>query len=449
MMPEKVDLREQPAFSLALLDDAWVWRHRVVETLEVGLADHVSVTTRYQLEFPPDLVANYVGAEASEARLFLPITTRHKKVLLGFSARGPRGGPAHLLLRATIADLEAHYVTGFVQAIDDQGLQDALSYDLIRAIAAAAPATYEHFLAEAKGDRVAGLTAYVHGGIGVALTQGELRGLLQIMEPASEALASALGEPIDDRSAAENVLLAMPYLPPSGRPTSVEEVHELAEQYTDAIVGGQVEQWLLALVAEYGRRWEVILEIDAPLREPFTVQLCQERPVVIRGRSLLRHEVALDDARSYHLQVRVIDPSVRIAPGPVLRDSEGAIVGIPNLEGGRDTAELFAVYSSEPDRPTQAMAELTLQPVESVRFTATVVEVLAWFAVAAALLVSGEEALLLAKLGILTIPTTFAVALLLVREQSPVAARLMRWRKRRTLGAFLILWVVTLARLVW
>lgn len=301
-------------------------------------------------------------------------------------------------------------MTGFVQAIDDQGLQDTLSYDLTRAIAAAAPATYEHFLAEAKGDRVAGLTAYVHGGIGVALTQGELRGLLQIMEPASEALASALGEPIDDRSAAENVLLAMPYLPPSGRPTSVEEVHELAEQYTDAIVGGQVEQWLLALVADYGRRWEVILEIDAPLREPFTVQLCEERPVVIRGRSLLRHEVALDDARSYHLQVRVIDPSVRIAPGPVLRDSEGAIVGIPNLEGGRDTAELFAVYSSEPDRPTQAMAELTLQPVESVRFTATVVEVLAWFAAAAALLVSGEEALLLAKLGILTIPTTFAVS---------------------------------------
>jgi hypothetical protein len=48
----------------------------------------------------------------------------------------------------------------------------------------------------------------------------------------------------------------------------------------------------------------------------------------------------------------------------------------------------------------------------------------------------------------LVVPTSFIVALLLVREQTSLAARLQRWARLRLLGEMSALWVITIHRLL-
>lgn len=72
---------------------------------------------------------------------------------------------------------------------------------------------------------------------------------------------------------------------------------------------------------------------------------------------------------------------------------------------------------------------------------------MAWLAVLSAWLVPGGQDLV-GALGVLTLPTTFAVALVLIRDQSSLAARLQR-RTRFVLSAAIgVLWVVALVRLL-
>ncbi len=54
----------------------------------------------------------------------------------------------------------------------------------------------------------------------------------------------------------------------------------------------------------------------------------------------------------------------------------------------------------------------------------------------------------MATLGIATVPTTFAVALALVRETSSLSSRLREWARFRLLFEVAVLWVITFVRAV-
>jgi hypothetical protein len=130
---------------------------------------------------------------------------------------------------------------------------------------------------------------------------------------AASTLAHGLGEPREPTSSSENVLLAVPYL--EDRPGSGREIEQIVRSYTTAVETAAVAGYdvgLLVALAEYGRRWEVIVETQLSVREPSTITLVEDRPLDLRGGWSHQH-VALNDARTFHAQFHVIDHAVEIA----------------------------------------------------------------------------------------------------------------------------------------
>jgi len=84
-----------------------------------------------------------------------------------------------------------------------------------------------------------------------------------------------------------------------------------------------------------------------------------------------------------------------------------------------------------------------------VRATLAFVAVLAWMAVAAAAIIRPDDQNnLVDALALLTVPTTFAVALVLFREATSLAARLQRFARVLLGVAIALLWSIELGRLV-
>lgn len=316
---------------------------------------------------------------------------------------------------------------------------------LLEGICVFTPGVAEAF--DALHDRpLPGLVAYLSDGLSFAVSEQDVCKWSKWQDEAASTLASALREPPRPYSSSERVLLALPMMEP--RPTSSDDVDHVVKRYVTAIRHLQEadDQPLLDALADYGRRWEVIVETVVPLGEPSTVTLLEDRPLGLQRDGSCTQRVVMGDARSFHLEARVTDHTVEIADFQV-HDLDGEILGVPRLEAARQTSESLALYSSQPDRPFHADVTLWLRPVTEVRATAWLVLGLAWLAVLGAWLVPGGQDLV-GALGVLTLPTTFAVALVLIRDQSSLAARLQR-RTRFVLSAAIgVLWVVALVRLL-
>ncbi len=164
------------------------------------------------------------------------------------------------------------------------------------------------------------------------------------------------------------------------------------------------------------------------------------------GKGWTRQRVALGDARSAHAQFHLADHAVEIH-GFDVRDPQGRLRGVPYIQGVRETPEALALYSGDPDRPYYVDVELSLRPATDLRVVTVALEVLIVLATAVAISARGRD--LTATLGLLAVPTTFSVALLLVRERSSLAARLQRFSRLRLLLEVGALWAVVLARIAW
>lgn len=447
---EVVDLTNDTAFTLALLEDTWAWRQRLVEVLELRSTEHVLLTSTYQLELLPDLVAPFLDgrtparAGVCRAKVLLPITTREKGPLLAFAARGPTGSAAHLHLRSQIASVQAEYVQQVVTSSPGRDqLEICLTPDLALAISAASTGGAREY------DRIMGDGArrrYLADALDLAISPADLERWRSRTAHVGTVLATALPDEPDPYSTSEDILLALPYL--RRPPGSVDEIDALVERYAVGVeeahrVG---DTFLLRLLAEYGRRYEMMIEVDVPLGEPFSVELVEERPVDVRhGRSKFRFN--LSDARTGHLQVRSRDTAVRIASFGA-RSSDGVDVATNTFEGIRRTPELIALYSARADRPYYVDITLRLRVALDVLVPALLVLALAiCAAVVAALIPRSDE--LPAGLGLIVVPTTFAVAVLLAREQTSLASRLLRPLRLALAVAVIALWAVAALRLPW
>jgi hypothetical protein len=441
-----VDLSDHTDFTFALLDDTWAWRHRLVERFTLGSVWDARVESTYQIEMPSALMASFLPAReprAEAVRALLPVTTRSKQILLGFGIRA-EGGGAHRLSRLSIASIQAEYLTRLVRAHPlAQRLQPGLAPPLLEAIGLFMPAVYRQFDPEVSGSPDA-VAAYLTAGLGFPVSPDNTQHWLDRLRSPRQLLVDALEEPPDDTSSSENVLLAIPSM--AAKPHSTHDVSELVERYSASVetaaAGGQD---ILAVLGEYGRRWEVIVEMEVPLHAPTTVTIIEQRRLgpLRRGRTVQRF--ALGDARTGHAEFHVSDHAVVLAKNYGVKDLLGRTVAVPIIEDVRDTSESLALYSSDPTRPYYVDVELRLKPAFAIRAVTWALLLLVYSATVAALLVDGPDKT--DALGVLSVPTTFAVALLLVREQSSLAARLQRlWRFLLLMGTAL-LWTVVLVRL--
>lgn len=377
------------------------------------------------------------------------ISSRPKRLLLGFEAEGPDKAPAHVLLREVIARLQAQRVD---QLWGAAGLDRAgLPLHLLEAIGLFTPGPFEEVEANYPDSTVEVLEAYLEESLGPQIAPAEQ--VARWLEELSEVRALlrsdvVLGDAV--LSPAENPLLAMPYLPRGRRPCNPDSITRLVREYVAAVERlASHAPGLLAVIADYGRRWDVVLETVVPLHGPFTVKLREDRPIQVDSDGALQHQLGLGEARSFHLEVRVADPSFEVRGEPRVATPDGEPIGIPLLEGVRFTSELFAAYSSEPGRPDVGEVVVPLAPVKALRWTTRGVEFLAWGALVAtviAAITGGDD--IVERLGVVAIPTTFAVALLVVREQTPLAERLMAGPKVRALVATALLWAALIPRAV-
>lgn len=241
------------------------------------------------------------------------------------------------------------------------------------------------------------------------------------------------------------MLWALPRLEP--RPGSLDVVDDVVRRYAAAVEAAHRlgDGALLRVLAEYGRRWEVIVEAEVPQGRPSTVTLSEDRPQHLTLLSRCAHDLALDDAPSYHVEVTATGGAVEIATArPV--DRRGERVALTAFDGQRMSPELCALYASDPERSEPAQLQLRLRPAAEARWPGWLFEAVAVAAAWAATRIDGRRSDVVAALALLVVPTTLAAAVLAVRAQTPLAARVQRWPRRRLLAEVAGLWVVTLAK---
>ena len=143
-------LHNEHELAFTLLDDPTSWRERVVEKVVVEDADYVSVSSSYQIRLPSRVIRRwYPDVETGTLiRLLLPLTTRHKAVLLDVDLVASPGHHCALLLKHQLARVQTNYMTWAARPRRD-GLLDLPDADeMLYAISAYSPAIWDHFLAE-------------------------------------------------------------------------------------------------------------------------------------------------------------------------------------------------------------------------------------------------------------------------------------------------------------
>lgn len=465
-----MDLTESWEATIRLLDEPWAWRQRVTEEIELASARHARVTATYQVELSPAHLSTLVGRRRPTAvRVLLPVTTRPKGLLFRLQVAGPDDSPALLLRRIDIAAFQAEYLTRLVLTSNARHHFTGLPEGLFEALSVFTPALARHFDASYRTfvDRAVSavlrrfdreehsgrrsqrrsLAAYLTDGLGLQVGTSDVGRWFGELAPCRDHLAAALGDRPDRFSSSENILWALPRL--DRLPESIAVVDGVVRRYAAAVAAAERldDRPLLRVLAEYGRRWEVIIEAEVPQGRPSTAVITEDRPQRLSMRSRCRHDLGLNDAPSYHVEVTASAGAVEIASArPV--DRHGRRIAVAAFDGQRMTPELCALYASDPDRADDAQLRIRLRPAADVRWPGWLFELLAVSAAGAAWKVEGTFEHVVAALALLVVPTTLAAALLSVRAQTPLAARVQRWPRRRLLVEVAVLWAIAVAQVL-
>lgn len=434
-----LDLRSCHELTFRLLDDARSWKERLVHEIELGDSDHVRATSTYQVRLPLDLIQKFAPEARSGdvARLLLPLTVRPKELLLDVHLRGPNGSPCFLLLREEGAWLQAEYLS---RLADDPGAAE-VTQALWFGICSYTPALWRSH-STGRGRRDAAIARYLNGNLAVHVEQRDVGRWLAALEPARLLLLDALGEEPEPDSAAECMLLALPFM--ELKPVKVQAIDDLVHQFDGTVrsMKGPTRE----VLAEYGRRWEVLLEVAVPVEEACSVSLSERRPWPAARARTLEQQIPFGDAKTTHVEIRSADHDV-VMQGPWFSDLAGLKGEFAVGDAVRDTADAASIYASGPNRSYLACIRIRVRVRRARRM------LIGWLlvmiaAAATTALALPEDQQLVDSLALLTFPLTLAGAVVLSRETSDLAERLLR-RWRLALGlAILGLWCLTLARLL-
>ncbi len=440
------------ALVTALLTDN-VWRERIVEEFVFGAGDHMRVSASFQFALDRELLKDFLpGTPGDHVRVPLPVTTREKRSLLNFDLRGPDGTGCFLLPRDEIGVLQAGYLLDLLAGSGVEAALDPTTPDLLTAICTFTPGLFRSLRTDVPSEDLSmALARYLMDGLptagsGFAISPADVIGWRQQAMRARGLLASALDEPGSEVSSSEEVLLALPHM--LEPPTDPYEISMLVDRYCELVeeLGALETTDPLRALADSGRRWVVIAEITAPVGRRFAVRLSEDRRLETIP---AQQRFALGDASSAHLEVRIADSNVRLGRAGRLecRDLLGNEIGLGFFEDARFTPETSSLYSSEAGRPRFVDVYVALQLAGSLRLAPIVVSALAAAAAVISLLLP-DGPNLVTSLEVIVLPITVAAALLTVREQTALAARLQKRPQAAVLAATAILWCAVLGRLL-
>jgi hypothetical protein len=439
-----VDLTTTSDFTLALLDDTLAWRHRLRKEMEFGSGDLVRVISRYHVQFPRALMSEFVrSARPQQARVLLPVTTRDKRMLLHFRVLGSEGAPAHRLARKSSAAIQAEYLRRLAltspagrafAAVMRTRLLEAICVfmpDMVKKLSNSHPAGPEN------------IASYLTSGLGIDVDASRVRRWWTHANDAGRILAETLDEPHDPFSSSEMVLLALPRMDPL--PASLNEIDRLVEGYLAGIQAAHAagDRSFLMALADYGRRYEVIIDTHLPLEEPSSIALVEDRELALSAAGWTAQDVAFGDARSSHIEVRTVDHTVHIKQFDV-HDVLDRPLAPAWIEGLHWSSEALQLYSSEPQRPYYIRLAIRFEADRYLKVTGLLLAGITALAALLALLAGGPD--VIAVLALLTVPTTLAATLALVREQSALAARALSRVRLLIELAIGALWVIVLVR---
>lgn len=462
------DLREAHVLYEMLLDP-WAWRDRSIQTVILNHAHHVEVVHRYQVHLKSDGLPFEADVHPLDhVQLLLPLATRWKQPLLNFQLNGPASASASLLTRREISQLQQGLI---YYMLEDSPLAtqlgDQWGKTLLEAIFSFTPAIYSHYLenggASAKlrgGGRLAAFDRYLSHLGGLSMTNEQLERCLDIHENIRPILSDALAEPPADFSAAEKPLLAVPMMG-EDTPGEGQDVVALLEKYLDGIYLADKEglRGVLAVLAEYGRRWQVIVDTTLQIDRRDSVGTTEHAPFIsVRPhhasrrvrfhRYDLSHRIELLDAPSIHAEVQTADHRVDLKGYRVV-SPEGRNLGFPFWESVRHTPEFLSLYTSRVyEYEPWARLQVRLRPVAHVRWPSRFILLLTLGAVVGGVAATfPSPGRMISIFALLTFPTTFAVALLLLREGSGLSARLQL--RMRLVITFLValLWLTVFIRI--
>jgi hypothetical protein len=449
---ERADLSEKRDFLLDLLSDSTLWKQRVVTEFNFEAANHVRVASSFQIEFPPALIEEYVDTRFTRrANVLLPVTAKPKDALLNFNLSGPGGTPATLAPRVSIAGLQADYLQG-LEASSPADLSP-LEHSIYDAISVFTPFTFRtRYLQRPKFGRwikrpfEQGLLLYLNAGLSFRVSPDDVARWRHRTTQAGAILARRLEEPPERFSSSEEILLAVPLIEPP--PASITEVDSIVDRYVDQVhrADRANDDAYLSVLAEYGRRYELICEVEVPLLEPFRVKVEEDRPLGLKARGVMTHDVVIGGSRSMHIEARTTDSNVVLGKKMELNDAQGRSI-FNRMELVRNTPEGLALYSSDQKRPYIATLSLRLRVAFQLTVAALLLTVISLLAAISALSLA-EDRFLVGSLGVLVVPTTVASAFVLTREDSPLATRLQRYLRVGLAIATLALWFVVVGRLI-
>lgn len=449
-----IDLSNERRLTFALLDDTRAWRERAIHEFVLRDSDHVEASVAYQVRIPLELVQRHRlrARTGDEVRVVLPFTIRPKELLLNVDFRGADKNAVTLLQRREIAAFQAAYIAHVDgRPIDAQplggdlwfGVSAMTTFEWLRQLdKATLRRWWQRPRASDDECRITALTAFLNADLDFTVRESEVVKWCQRIEPARRALVEALGEGEDPASASGCILLAIPFM--SYKPTDASDIDVLVDEFCAAV--GTMNLRAREVLAEYGRRWEVLVDTVVPIGRACSLKLYELRPWVDAPEPTMRQALVFGDAATTHVEIRSSDHGV-VLNHPSVEEVGGDRRDLAVCDAIRPTADAVAIYASDPARPYLASVSVRAQSRRAHRVVIACVLALIVAAAAVAVRLPADGALV-ESLTLLTFPLTLAGVVVLSREPTPLAERLLqRWRAGLTL-AIIGLWLLTLTRLL-
>jgi len=450
-----LDLTGNVALTVLLMRDDY-WRSRIVETVTIDRALAARTNRGYQVAPLIEAVKDILdGSEpaADHVHVVLPLGALPKRIMVGFDVI-VQSGEAFLLKRREIARRQSAFISDLAQK--DLGIEPKpKTLEFLTAICEFTPGPWQRFRRgwyRFRRDSKS-LRQYLESGLGFPIEDNELRTWQESASSICKLMHTSLRERPDRESSSENILLALPILSAKGLLPSVSTVTQYVKEleYFISECAGKCDEStrILKTIAEYGKRFPVLISCKVPLREPASVSVAQDIPLKIglRGRSEI--DVIFNDAASNHIAIRVSDPDVQLK-WRKLGGSNGEKLRVNLFNLVRESKEDLAIYGSEPDRPDRIRLRfrLTLPWVPKLIMMAFVLLTMASIYMVVYLGnvtdVAGQTRLASDDLAVFVVPTTLAAGLVLVQQRTSLGSRLQRGLRLLVVGAIVALWTVVL-----
>ncbi|WP_428116615.1 hypothetical protein [Candidatus Poriferisodalis sp.] len=453
--PALIDLSEEWGFTFELLEETQAWRERSVHEILLRDSDHVDATAACQIRIPLELVSRYApGAQVGDRlRLLLPFAVRPKSLLLNVGLAGADGSPASLVLKRDSAQIQA----GYMSHVDGRPLEEQpLGGSLWAGVSNYTSwAWREHYVGPEKrarrlrwlgwgrGWRADALASYLNADLELGINARHVTDWLGQTEDARIALVDALQEGEDPESSSEWILLAVPFMPI--RPHGIADIDILVAEFCNAV--DSMSPRARRFLAELGRRWHVIIDTVVPVDRPCTVKLSEQRPWRDAPSPYLRQEIEVGDATTTHVEIRASDHGI-VLDRLRVDDFAGERVDVKVSDDARETADAIALYADASTAPGIVGVGLRARLRRGYWRPIWWLQLLITMAGATMLWLPGTFAHLVESLALLTFPLTLAGAVVLTRESTSLAERLLRRSRTLLMASIAALWAVALGRLL-